>query len=537
MLQSNQQEFVMPWVSDRIHRTHNKCSIRQARKISDAFDISNFTWRKQVEGITIDSLASPDLDDGIHIEKLNDKKGWRLFISIASPTEIIEPWSHIEQEWIDRATSVYFWESHIYHMLPNVISTDIASLNHNTHRPTLTLELEINEDFEVINKDMYQSLFHNRQRHDPWSFTRWITNTADSEYEYFSLMHELARWLRQRRENEMRIDTFDDADRRITMGEKIYGYSNTHISSFVIQEFMLLANMQVAQMMVQESVNGVFRFHMPEYERVKDLPTRLDRAEYSPEPLFHRWLWVWPYMHFTSPIRRIADYISHRQLICLLEWREEHYTSQQVEELCRYINLQLTATLSNQREELLDMHGKRIIRKWKKAWDGLFSSMKDHIKQRQENGLRTPKSIRDEVVRQIHEKWKVEDWVIRKFLLSGEQDILENMRDMIVADHSTRKYINIFSSIPGINFTETQFMHRGILYYRVHGNVNGDKFTCSSKISWDYETPTTQKKWDPKKRRVVEIWEDSYGTTIEQLRRAKVYALKKAIIRTFDIIL
>jgi len=221
-------------------------------------------------------------------------------------------------------------------------------------------------------------------------------------------------------------------------------------------------------------------------------------------------------MHFTSPIRRIADYISHRQLVCLIEGREEHYSPEQIEELCKYINLQLTATLTNQKEELLDMHGKRIIRKWKKVGDELYSSMKSHIKQRLENGLRTPRSIREEIVKQIREKWKVEDWIIRKFLLSWENEIIEEMRDTIISDHSTRKYINIFWSIPWIDFTESQFIDR---------------------VSWDYGNDMNTNHLDTKKRKVIEIWEEKFNTTVEQFRRAKVKALKKAIIRTFDIIL
>lgn len=64
----------------------------------------------------------------------------------------------------------------------------------------------------------------------------------------------------------MRIDNFDDADRRITMGEKILGHSNTHISSFVIQEFMICANRECAKIMKESGIQGLYRLHMPEYE-------------------------------------------------------------------------------------------------------------------------------------------------------------------------------------------------------------------------------------------------------------------------------
>jgi len=71
--------------------------------------------------------------------------------------------------------------------------------------------------------------------------------------------------------------------------------------------------------------------------------------------------------------------------VCLLEGRQEFYNTEQIEQLCSYINLQITATLSNQKDELLDMHGKRIVRKGKKNPQDYQRSMKQHIRHRQEN--------------------------------------------------------------------------------------------------------------------------------------------------------
>ncbi len=536
MLQTISSSLLLPDISDAIVKKHSKESLKQARTIAAWISDRDISNRIQTQGITIDSLSSPDLDDGIHIEKLDWKKWWKLFISIASPTEIIEANSPIEQEAFMRATSVYFGESHILHMLPKLIAANVASLNHQTQRLSLTLELVLNEDFEVVKRDLYQSTFYNRQRHSPESFTQAITHTSEAEYEYFSHMHQLARWLRHRRENNDRIDTFDDADRRITYWEKIHWHNNSHISSFVIQEFMLLANSQVAELMHTEWVHGIFRFHMPELEWKSEIPKILDRAEYGSEPAYHKWLWINRYSHFTSPIRRLADYISHRQLICLLEGRPEHYSSQQITDICRHINLQITATLSNQKEELLDMHGKRIVRKTKKNPDNSYTGMMQHIKFRQERWLRTPKSIRDEIIRQIQETEKVEDWMIRTFLLSSEKEIIHGMRDVILADHATRKYINFFKSIDWISFQESQYIENDTMYYRVDSEIEWKSFTHTSElrnnsVSWDgWEIPS-------KRRKMLVIDEREYTVHAHELTSAKVRALKQSIENVFQVIL
>jgi len=44
------------------------------------------------------------------------------------------------------------------------------------------------------------------------------------------------------------------------------------------------------------------------------------------------------YTHFTSPIRRYADLIVHRQLEWIIENRSSLYTNSQIEEICRNIN-------------------------------------------------------------------------------------------------------------------------------------------------------------------------------------------------------
>jgi len=536
MLDTPKSDFQLPDISAEIHKKHTWESLRQAKRIAAHLDISKYLGRLHTTGVTIDSLSSPDLDDGIHVEKLDGKKWWKLLVSIASPTEIVEPNSPMEQEAIDRATSVYFWEKHILHMFPNRISTDISSLNHKKHRLTLTLELHVNEDFEITSRDLYQSVFFNRQRHSPQSFTRGITDTASGEYEYFSQMHELARWLRKRRESEFRIDSFDDADRRITMWEKIHGHTNSHISSFVIQEFMLVANTQIAEMMDENAVHWVYRMHMPEYEHIRDLPKRLDRAEYAPEPWFHRWLWIAKYSHFTSPIRRIADYISHRQLVCLLEGREEFYTAEQIQELCRYINLQITATLSNQRIEMQDMRGKQIVRKGKRNPDGLYSSMKQHIKFRKNQWLRIPKSIRDEIIRQIQDKQHVEDWIIKEFILSSETDIIEEMRDMILSDCSTRKYINILWIIDGITITENPIIQDGVKYYRVLVDIDGNELEFRTPIEHNFSDGDTS-PIPKKQRKEVTIEGTNYTLDVNNHRKAVIATLKKAIAWVFDFVL
>lgn len=525
----------LPPVTEVIRETHPTRAIREARKIQRNFPFHLLEDRQQITWVTIDSLESPDLDDGIHIEKLPEWKWWRLFVNIASPTELIPENGDIEKEMMRRATSIYFWGRHIHHMLPNIISTDLASLNHNEYRLTLTLELEINKDFEVVNRDLYKSTFYNRQRHSPESFTHAFNNSSSGEHEYFTMMHELAVWLRQQRENEFRITAFDDSDRRITMWQARTWYTNSHISSFVIQEFMTLANIQTAEIMQEESINGLYRLHMPEYEGVLELPKRLDRAEYSPNPWFHRWLWLPLYMHSTSPIRRQADYESQRAIIAFLDDREQ---PNYIENLADHINAQVTAITWWQRNALLDMYGKRIVRRSEKKQETWFDlGARSHIDQRLQDGLRPPKSVRDKIISDIEINKHVDEWVIRRFLLSDEKEIVEAIKNKIRNSTKAKRYINVLNQVDGIHSHESLVRKFDGLYVQVSCKVGNANFSSSTKISsavLEVEE-ILESKWNEKEI-FIRKKQDIFRAKYRNLSQARYTVRRKALMRMLEVI-
>jgi exoribonuclease R len=61
-------------------------------------------------------------------------------------------------------------------MFPSEVSTDICSLNDQTKRKTLTTRIDLNNEFKVINSDIFESIFKNKKRFNYSQFNKQFNN-------------------------------------------------------------------------------------------------------------------------------------------------------------------------------------------------------------------------------------------------------------------------------------------------------------------------------------------------------------------------
>ena len=105
---------------------------------------------------------------------------------------------------------------------------------------------------------------------------------------------------------------------------------------------MILTNREVAKFVENNpEINWFFRKHMSEYENKEFEWWQMCRAEYCIERGFHLWLLMNNYTHFTSPIRRIIDYLLHISIINFLDEDEQFITKKDSFDLVNYINTTL----------------------------------------------------------------------------------------------------------------------------------------------------------------------------------------------------
>ncbi|MBR1883904.1 MAG: ribonuclease R [Clostridia bacterium] len=312
---------------------------------------------------TIDSEDSKDLDDAICIVK-NEDGTYRLSVHIADVSHYVKEGSKLDEEAIKRGTSIYI-PGKVIPMLPKELSNGICSLNEGMIRLTLSVDMDISPEGEVINHKIYKGYIKSKKKMTYEKVFKCIEKSDKAvlkEYKEFlkdiDVMVELAKILRKRR-FDMGSINFDIPETKVELDKdgnlvSVHEYTK-NIANDIIEEFMLVTNEVVAEEFCNYSAPFIYRVHeRPDEERLKDLNNILSMynkrikslkkvsprniseilsnfeteeekevisnvtlrtlklAKYDSSCLGHFGLAFKYYCHFTSPIRRYPDLFIHR---------------------------------------------------------------------------------------------------------------------------------------------------------------------------------------------------------------------------------
>lgn len=322
-----------------------------------------FFDRREVEGFTIDSIDSPDLDDAVWMHE--DENGWVIKISISDVDSLVRQDSYIDIEALSRTTSHYFPknEKHpaqIIPMLPRILSEKRLSLLEGEIRPTLTVEVAIDKQTKMRSVKVYKSFLRSNKRLGlrEYGDKKIIGDPGLPLRDYY----EMAKLLNQKRwaEQSFAFQEIRDGLRTDEDGQVQEG--SVSASALIVQEFMVLANSAVAELLLDQGLSAPFRNHVQarhtnptkrqiidEIERNQDYLSLVDglrsiygkalsSAVYEHKNEGHYGLGLPAYLHFTSPIRRYADLVVHRVIKALLDGEDSPYTDEDLEKLCNYLN-------------------------------------------------------------------------------------------------------------------------------------------------------------------------------------------------------
>jgi len=332
--------------------------------------------------VTIDPDDARDFDDAINVEKIDQNGGWRLGVHIADVSAYVTPESALDREARRRGNSVYL-PDRVIPMLPERLSNGVCSLNPSVDRLTHSVFIEFDKSGRAKNARFAKSVIRSAKRltyKEAYAILQAKPNGELSRRLHTAW--ELASLLRRKRFEHGSLDldfpevkVHVDANGKPTRLERV----ENDQSHQLIEEFMLAANEAVARELRHRSIATIYRVHedpdpekLGEYRefilsfgyKVGDLSHRkevqrflasikgkpeeqalkigllksLKRARYAAQPLGHYGLAKAHYLHFTSPIRRYADFVVHRTLAERNLPRRSKIDIGQIESLANHIS-------------------------------------------------------------------------------------------------------------------------------------------------------------------------------------------------------
>lgn len=322
--------------------------------------------------ITIDGEDAKDLDDAISVEKL-DNGNYLLGVYIADVSHYVKEGTFLDLDAYERGTSIYL-PDRVIPMLPKKLSNGICSLNENVLRLVLACEMEIDNKGVVISSDVFEAYIKSSHRmtysdvnkilqHDE----QLINKYQDIKEMLFNANH-LAYILKEMR-NIRGAFFFESPEAKLILNDsgkvKDIILRERKDAEELIEEFMLIANETIANLMTWIDVPFIYRVHeSPKEDKINKLMMLMSsfgfnykinnqksiqrvlqkvlkehdlnedgideaekirrgivnnalirtmaKAKYQETNIGHFGLASKCYTHFTSPIRRYPDLLVHR---------------------------------------------------------------------------------------------------------------------------------------------------------------------------------------------------------------------------------
>ena len=423
------EEFSLPYVFP-------KEVLKEAEKIKIEYNKKDREDYKKELTFTIDPVDAKDFDDAISFKKENNKI--EVGIHIADVSHFVEKDSVIDKEAIKRATSVYL-SDRVVPMLPEKLSNDVCSLNPKEDKLVFSVYVSFDNNFNIKSSRISKSLINSNERFSYAEAQHIIDKkngiipkestilnkekrVSKELVDSITTLNSIAEKLKNKRKNNGSI-FFSKEEVRFKVNEKgepvDFMIKKQKKANFLIEEFMLLANVTVAEKIIESKRKGVFRVHdkpdekkIAEIERfVKNIgyniniinskePNKeinkllalaekkpeknvldmmviraMSKAKYSTQNIGHFGLMFENYTHFTSPIRRYPDLIVHRIINDILNKEKSNQTD--LENTCLHCSTMEERATKAERASTKLMQVKYLQDKTDQVFKGVISGMNE----------------------------------------------------------------------------------------------------------------------------------------------------------------
>lgn len=345
----------------------NDAVMAELRSLNTTPSWANRTDLTHIPFVTIDDITTTDMDDAMWCQpdtNPNNPNGWHLIVAIADVAQYVRWNGEIDKAARERGNTTYL-PGYRCDMIPNELASDLCSLVPNEPRSCLAIHMWMDQKGKLINKKIQRGVMISRAKLHHKQVEAAMSGNIDEQIAphmeqikaLYAAYEPMAK--RAKKRGQLPIESKEqkiafDADGNF---DKIEMRPYMDINR-VIEQWMVMANVAAAQLLVERKYPGIYRTHEQPSEKGvafwssvlgnlgyhinpdKPLKPQListlekskgteeqdlihiavirmqSRAQYLiDDDIGHYGLSLTEYAHFTSPIRRYADLMVHRFLI------------------------------------------------------------------------------------------------------------------------------------------------------------------------------------------------------------------------------
>jgi VacB/RNase II family 3'-5' exoribonuclease len=227
---------------------------------------------------SIDNDDSRDLDQ-LTVAEAMPAGAVKILVAIADVDAIVKKRSAIDDHARQNTTSVYT-VAETFPMLPEKLSTDLTSLNYESDRLAVVIEMVFATDGSLQGSDIYRATVRNRAKLAYNSVAAWLDGTGPTPQgieavggldENLRLQDRVAKTLKTSRYAQGALELETIEVRPVFVGEELKGLEKDqpNRAKYLIAEFMIAANGVVARYLAYREY--------PLLQRVVRRPKRWDR--------------------------------------------------------------------------------------------------------------------------------------------------------------------------------------------------------------------------------------------------------------------
>lgn len=256
--------------------------------------------------ISIDPTGCSDIDDAINYKINNDNI--EIGIHIADPSSYIDINSDVGKELLNRCESVYLDKTH--HMIPEHFGIKNISLLQAETKRAFSLILNINtNNIQNIGECI-------RDKNYEYKFIKtYITVNKNLSYNEFEQTLNNLQTLNNNQKDYYK--EMYDIGKQISIGLNIYDDDN-YDSHKMVEAYMILCNHLAANHTFIKRANTVKKYNIINSDDNSKLNNNSklykicyqNAAIYTTDDKIHEGLNL-KYTHFTSPMRRVIDFVNH----------------------------------------------------------------------------------------------------------------------------------------------------------------------------------------------------------------------------------